>query len=196
MKMMVNYAHDFLKEIMSNQDIAVDFTMGNGHDTLFLAKHAKQVYAFDIQRTALEKTAKRLEEAGLNAAFLTLDQVAEVRHRPGVYLIEDDHAFCRQYLPYFKAGIFNLGYLPGQKHEITTLAKTTLIALKDALDLLIPGGRIVLVVYPGHEAGRLESQAIDCFVQALDGHDYQVMSLSMANKHQSPYLVVIEKVQR
>ena len=179
MKMMVNYAHDFLKEIMSNQDIAVDFTMGNGHDTLFLAKHAKQVYAFDIQRTALEKTAKRLEEAGLNAAFLTLDQVAEVRHRPGVYLIEDDHAFCRQYLPYFKAGIF-----------------TTLIALKDALDLLIPGGRIVLVVYPGHEAGRLESQAIDCFVQALDGHDYQVMSLSMANKHQSPYLVVIEKVQR
>ncbi len=38
----------------------MDATMGNGHDTLFLAKLAKQVYAFDIQEQALEKTQERL----------------------------------------------------------------------------------------------------------------------------------------
>ena len=38
--------------------------MGNGHDTLFLAKLAKEVYAFGIQEQALVHTQKRLEEAG------------------------------------------------------------------------------------------------------------------------------------
>ena len=42
-------AHDFLREVITDQDTVVDATMGNGHDTLFLAKLAKEVYAFDIQ---------------------------------------------------------------------------------------------------------------------------------------------------
>ena len=46
--------------------------MGNGHDTLFLAKLAKQVYAFDIQEQAVEKTRQRLAEAGLDNAQLIL----------------------------------------------------------------------------------------------------------------------------
>lgn len=196
MKMMVNYAHDFLKEIISANDIVVDFTMGNGHDTLFLAKCAKQVYAFDIQHVAIEKTSQLLRKERFVPYLLTLDQVADVKNQSGVYLIEDSHASCRQYLPYFKAGIFNLGYLPGNKHETTTLASSTLIALKDALDLLIPGGRLALVVYPGHEAGKEESLVLNQFVQALDGHDYQVLSMNMVNKHLSPYLIVIEKVKR
>ena len=45
----------FLTEVVTQDDIVVDATMGNGHDTLFLAKLAKQVYAFDIQ----EKPWKR-----------------------------------------------------------------------------------------------------------------------------------------
>lgn len=39
-------AHDFLREIITDQDTVVDATMGNGHDTLFLQKLAKEVYAF------------------------------------------------------------------------------------------------------------------------------------------------------
>ena len=46
--------------------------MGNGYDTLFLAKLAKQVYAFDIQEQALEKTQERLNQAGLTNAQLIL----------------------------------------------------------------------------------------------------------------------------
>ena len=51
-------AHDFLREIITDQDTVVDATMGNGHDTLFLAKLAKEVYAFDIQEQALVQYAK------------------------------------------------------------------------------------------------------------------------------------------
>ena len=54
-------AHDFLREVITDQDTVVDATMGNGHDTLFLAKLAKEVYAFDIQEQALVHTQKRLE---------------------------------------------------------------------------------------------------------------------------------------
>ena len=56
-------AHDFLAEVVTKEDIVVDATMGNGH-ARFLAKLAKQVYAFDIQEQALEKTQERLDQAG------------------------------------------------------------------------------------------------------------------------------------
>ena len=49
MKRPLEMAHDFLAEVVTKEDIVVDATMGNGHDTLFLAKLARQVYAFDIQ---------------------------------------------------------------------------------------------------------------------------------------------------
>ena len=63
-------AHAFLAEVVTKEDIVVDATMGNGHDTLFLAKLAKKVYAFDIQEQAVEKTRQRLAEAGLDNAQL------------------------------------------------------------------------------------------------------------------------------
>ena len=53
MKRPLEMAHDFLAEVVTKDDIVVDATMGNGHDTLFLAKLAKQVYAFDIQEHPL-----------------------------------------------------------------------------------------------------------------------------------------------
>ena len=34
-------AHAFLLEVITKEDIVVDATMGNGHDTLFLAQLAK-----------------------------------------------------------------------------------------------------------------------------------------------------------
>lgn len=35
-------AHAFLSEVITKEDIVVDATMGNGHDTLFLAQLAKK----------------------------------------------------------------------------------------------------------------------------------------------------------
>ena len=86
-------AHDFLAEVVTKEDVVVDATMGNGHDTLFLAQLAKQVYAFDIQQQAVEKTRQRLSEAGLDNAQLILA----------------GHESLDQYTDHFKAAIFNLG---------------------------------------------------------------------------------------
>ena len=72
MKRPLEMAHDFLAEVVTKEDIVVDATMGNGHDTLFLAKLAKKVYAFDIQEKALEKTQERLDQAGMTNAQLIL----------------------------------------------------------------------------------------------------------------------------
>ena len=60
----------YMEEILRPGDIAVDATMGNGKDTQFLCElvgETGRVYAFDVQEEALERTAARLEAAGLRA---------------------------------------------------------------------------------------------------------------------------------
>ena len=89
-------AHQFLAEVITKEDVVVDATMGNGHDTAFLAQRAGQVYAFDIQEQALVNTQERLKKLGL-------------QH---VRLILDGHQHVDQYVETLKAAIFNLGYLP------------------------------------------------------------------------------------
>lgn len=178
MKMMVDLAHDFLEEILKPSSITVDFTMGNGHDTLFLAQRSAHVYAFDIQKEALEATKNRLDK----------------EHVTNVSLILDGHQFAQNYIPYYDAGIFNLGYLPNASHRVTTCQKTTLQALKTALDYLKSKGRLILVVYPGHSEGQEESDALECFTSALSPHDYHVASLKMTNKKNAPYLIMIDKI--
>lgn len=178
MKMMVDIAHDFLSEVLTKEAIAVDFTMGNGFDTVFLAKNAKHVYAFDKQPKAFENTKQLVEKNQLE----------------NVTLILDGHEHASQYLPSFDIGIYNLGYLPGSSHTITTQMETTMAALKASLDLLKQGGRIILVVYPGHEEGKRESEALQRFVGALSSHDYHAASFKMENKKLSPYLLIIDKV--
>ena len=46
-------AHQFLAEVITKEDVVVDATMGNGHDTLFLSDYCKHVYSYDIQALAL-----------------------------------------------------------------------------------------------------------------------------------------------
>ena len=59
-------AADILRQAVAPGDTAVDATMGNGHDTLFLCQlvgEGGRVYAFDVQAQAVESTKKRLTEA-------------------------------------------------------------------------------------------------------------------------------------
>ncbi|MBQ2384848.1 MAG: rRNA methyltransferase, partial [Clostridia bacterium] len=57
----------FILTHLREGDIAVDFTMGNGHDTEFLSKTVGErghVYAFDVQEQALASTSEHLKAAG------------------------------------------------------------------------------------------------------------------------------------
>ena len=181
MKKPLELAHDFLAEIISKEDIVVDATMGNGHDTLFLAKLAKQVYAFDIQEQALEKTNQRLQEAGLT----------------NVKLLLQGHETVDQFVTEVKAAIFNLGYLPSADKNIITKPQTTIEALEKLCRMLIKGGRIAIMIYYGHEGGDIERDAVMDFVSQLPQQEYTATIYRTLNQiNNPPFLVMIEKLER
>ena len=181
MKRPLEMAHDFLAQVISQEDIVVDATMGNGHDTLFLAKLAKQVYAFDIQEQALEKTSQRLQEADLT----------------NVELILQGHETVDQFVREVKAAIFNLGYLPSADKSIITQPQTTIEALDKLCHMLVKGGRIAIMIYYGHEGGDIERDAVMDFVSHLPQEEYTAAIYRTLNQiNNPPFLVMIEKLER
>ena len=180
MKRPLEMAHDFLAEVVTQDDTVVDATMGNGHDTLFLAKIAKQVYAFDIQEQALEKTKERLGQAGMTNAQLILQ----------------GHETLDQFVTEAKAGIFNLGYLPSADKSVITRPQTTIEALEKLCGLLVKGGRIAIMIYYGHDGGDMEKDAVLEYVIGLDQRDFTAMLYQPLNQiNTPPFLVMLEKLQ-
>lgn len=168
---MVEYVH---QRILTYQGkLAVDFTMGNGHDTYFLASHFDEVYAFDIQEEALKKTQKKLQEFN------------------NVTYILDDHKNMNWYINRFDIGIFNLGFLPRSSSTITTQLSSTKEAIEKAIEYMTTV--LFIVVYPGHKEGHIESVWIDEYVKKLDSRQFNVASFKMLNKNKSPYVIEIEK---
>ena len=181
MKRPLEMAHDFLAQVITQEDIVVDATMGNGYDTLFLARLAKQVYAFDIQEQALEKTSQRLQEAGLTNAELILQ----------------GHETVDQFVTEVKAAIFNLGYLPSADKSIITQPQTTIEALDKLCQMLVKGGRIAIMIYYGHEGGDIERDAVMDFVSQLPQQEYTATIYRTLNQiNNPPFLVMIEKLER
>ena len=168
---MVEYVHQRIKSYQF--DIALDLTMGNGHDTVFLSKLCQKVYAFDIQEEAIQNTKIRIKEAA------------------NVSLILDSHENFEKYVQDFDLAIMNLGYLPGSPHQIKTQLSSTKSTIKKVVEKM--NQVLFIVVYPGHEEGYLESQWIDQYVKNLDNHQYNVSCFQMLNKNKSPYVIEIEK---
>ena len=173
-------AHQFLAEVIGPEDLVVDATMGNGHDTLFLAKRAGQVVAFDIQEEALLHTGTRLEEAGLS----------------NVTLVHEGHEKVDQYVDQVKAAIFNLGYLPAADKSVITRADTTLTAIEKLLERLELGGRMAIMVYYGHEGGPEEKDAVLDFVRSLPQKEITVAIYQTINQvNKPPFLIMLEKLK-
>ncbi|WP_294577608.1 class I SAM-dependent methyltransferase [uncultured Thomasclavelia sp.] len=173
MESMIDFIHNRIEK--KHYDVAVDFTMGNGHDTLFLSNLADKVYSFDIQQQALDKTSELLG------------------NKENVTLILDSHEHVDKYVEQIDVGVFNLGYLPNGDHSITTKADSSLIAIKKGIELLKPDGILYLVVYVGHEEGKRESKVIDEYVSNLDFRLFNVGQFKMINKELAPYVLMIEK---
>ena len=163
-------AADILRQAVQPGDTAVDATMGNGHDTLYLCQlvgETGRVYAFDVQPQAVENTRRRLEEAGVSnrAALFCLghERMAEqVREAPS-------------------AVVFNLGWLPGGDHAVTTHWETTRQAVESALTLLKPRGVLLICAYPGHPEGDRERQALMEMLVHLPPQRYNVLRHQFLN---------------
>ena len=178
--LIVKMAHMILSHEIKSNDVMVDATMGNGHDTLFLAEHAKHVYAFDIQMEALHATQHKMDQHGFT----------------NYTLIHDSHEHIHQYVTDYRGVIFNLGYLPNHDKSITTKKETTLLALKSILPSLSVDGFVLLVVYVGHKEGFEESLALNDYFKALDASIYKVIKVDLPYQdNQPPYIIFIKKVK-
>lgn len=176
-------AAGYLRSIIRPGDIVVDATMGNGKDTMFLCELVGEkghVFAFDVQKEAVERTEERLKEAGIAS-------------RATLFLA--GHETMAKYVTRApRAVMFNLGWLPGSSHGITTKMDTTLAAVQAAIDLIIPGGFVSICVYPGHVEGTKELHALLGWANGLSVRTFNVLHHRFLNaKADTPQLLLIQK---
>ncbi|MBQ7160814.1 MAG: hypothetical protein IJR90_03810 [Clostridia bacterium] len=171
----------FLAPHIKPGDQVADFTMGNGHDTLWLCRAVGEkghVWAFDIQKQAVNSTRALLES---ELGYVNYD------------LILASHADAGKYVAgKIKAGVFNLGYLPGGDKSITTLRSSTLPAVRGAVEMLAPDGIVLIAVYPGHEEGKLEGEALSEMLAGYSRFQYCVSCFRLLNSPTSPFFYMVE----
>ncbi|MEA4822478.1 MAG: class I SAM-dependent methyltransferase [Erysipelotrichales bacterium] len=129
----VSFAHELCKK-SKGFDVAIDATLGNGHDSLFLSSLFKKIYAFDIQKLAIKRSKKRLENS------LNVDIILDS------YTNFDNYVFEKVDLI-----IYNLGFLPGSNHKVITNAKETIASIKKGIEILKDNGQIIIVSYTQHD---------------------------------------------
>lgn len=171
----------FILTHLREGDVAVDFTMGNGHDTEFLSKTvgpSGHVYAFDIQEQAVSSTAANLKAAGCPENYT---------------LIRDSHHNAKNYIDCkIKAGMFNLGWLPGGDKSITTMRETTMPAIEGAIEMLGEDAVLTVAVYPGHPEGDAEGKMIEEYFATLSRFRLCITKIKIVNSPTSPYFFLIE----
>lgn len=162
-------ANSWIELALFDGALAVDATVGNGYDTLFLAHRVGPngtVLGFDVQKAALAGARELLKFVGSAGR---------------VSLIHDSHSRLESYIPYgasVQAAMFNLGYLPRGNRQIITRPDTTIAALETLLKHLDPNGRITVLAYRSHEGGVPEYDEVRNFLESLPDAEWVVEELA------------------
>lgn len=181
------FARALLQRAIEPGNLAIDATVGNGHDTLLLAELVGKnghVYGFDIQKEAIDTALSRLQDMNL------LDRAT---------LILDGHEHVEKNIPKNEkrelgGAIFNLGYLPGGDKTIVTTPETTISAVEQILKMLKPEGILILVIYHGHPEGALERDHLLQYVMNIDQKLAHVLKYQFINQQNNPpFIIAIEK---
>lgn len=168
--------------------LAVDATAGNGHDTLFLAQNIGEnggVWAFDVQRAALEAAQTRIAQAGLSER---------------VSFVLRGHENVAEELPPDAQGrvwaaTFNLGFLPGSDKKIVTGPSTTLPALEALANRLALRGVLSVHAYSGHAGGESEAADVGRWFGDLAWDTWRVAEYAFRNKKRNrETLFLAEKI--
>lgn len=177
-KTILNYVKREIDHIVKYPDIVVDATIGNGYDTLFLCKKATQgmVFGFDIQDDAIVNTSKVLVDY----------------NNFKLYKKSHEHIYdtLSDYEGKISLILFNLGYLPGGNKDITTKFESTIKALEGSIKLLNNKGEVLVVIYPGHDAGKQEETKI---LDWLKEKDIKHIFYRNTKNVIAPYLLVLYK---
>lgn len=187
LKKVLPFAKSLLETATTPGDIAVDATLGNGHDSVLLANLVGEhghVYGFDIQEEAIINSQRHLEESQLISR---------------VTLFKKGHEHISECIPSthhgkIAAAIFNLGYLPGGDKSIVTKPATTISAVEQLLSIMAPEGIIVIVIYHGHLGGAEERDSLLQYVKAIDQKKADVLQYDFINQaNYPPFIIAIEK---
>lgn len=166
-----------------NKSFAVDATCGNGHDTLRLSKSFEKVFAFDIQSEAIESTQKKLKQNGVE----------------NVSLINDSHSNIFKYLSsndYIDLIMFNLGYLPGRDKSVHTNPLQVIEAVESSMRFMRKGSAVIIVMYPGFDAGLNERNFLIDFFTNYDQKHFSVSHTKFINqKGMPPELLILSKIR-
>lgn len=138
----VRKSHELITKI-KNKDIAIDCTLGNGHDSLFLSSLFNEVHSIDIQPLAIKRSKERLKDTSNTYLYLLDHKDIDLLNINNVDLI-----------------LYNLGFLPGSDKKVTTNYLSTLTSLKKALSLINDEGIIIIASYIRHPNGKEEYNAI------------------------------------
>ena len=166
--------HDFLRRSVDKGAFCIDATAGKGRDTALLCSLAGpqgRVLAFDVQESALRQTRELLEREDL-CAELILDSHANM----AAYAVPES----------VDCIVFNFGRLPGGDPKIMTGAESSLAAINAGLELLKPGGVMVLAIYYGGENGYGERDAILQYLKTLDSRRFSVLCCDWSNRGGDP----------
>lgn len=174
------YCHERIQQMIKEPLLCIDATAGTGKDTVFLAKlvgERGRVISMDIQKMAIDQTKKRLLKERLS-------------NRAEVVL--DSHVHMDKYAKKDRVSLimFNLGYLPGGDHSLSTKADTTIEALEKGLNLLHEGGMISLLIYSGGDSGFEEKNQVLAWLRELPDDKYTVLVEAFYNKPNNPPLPV------
>ena len=174
----VEFSHWVISNHVDKYNVIVDATCGNGYDTVFLSKKLNKngkMYAFDIQKSAIEKTKSKFQDKNVNIEF-----------------INDGHEKLDKYIKEnIDCIIYNLGYLPGSSKNIITKKETTIKSLELAVDMLANNGLIVIVIYSEHQGGEQEKDAVLDFTSKLNYKKYNVLHYNFINQKMNPPEVVV-----
>ena len=112
--------------------VAIDATVGNGYDALFLANHFERVIGIDIQALAIKRSQEKIKD--YNNIELYLDDFNNIeKHK------------------YANVIIFNLGFLPGSNRKVKTQDYFSESAIIKAYNIL--DGILLIACYIQHEGG-------------------------------------------
>ncbi len=174
----LNKVKEICLNTLKENDYAIDMTIGNGLDTLFLCNTLKKgkVFGFDIQQIAIENTTKLLNE--------------HKKKNFQIFLESHENVFktLQEYQNKISIILFNLGYLPKADKSIMTNHKSTLKALQNSFKMLKENGKILIVCYP-HEEGKKEAEAIKTY---LENNNINYKEYRNTTKEFAPFLIVIE----
>ena len=174
-------AKERVAQVIVPGDRAVDATMGNGWDTLFLAEMVGEegrVFGFDVQAAAVVSTRKKLVKAEL----LERCELFERGHEEMAEVVPDEVG----------AVMFNLGYLPYAEKEVTTRRETTLKALEVAARLLRAGGILTVICYRGHPGGQEEAAGV--LAWAAEQRDFLRKGPEELPEGVKPFLLSLRKL--